>query len=298
MRPRARRLRRPLHHRQHDPAGGRRPARGDRDHAARRRVGRVHPLAVHLRGRVRRAPGGRGWRSAILALARRSRSATSCTASSGSCRSSSGSLAARPGAPGRRDGPRGRRPGLVALGAELPHEVARPGRREAAPDRPSRPPGVRCRPGASGSRAAPFPSTRARPMTFTRPRTRSARPADRRRARTSPPTCRRRARRIRRPTAAAPASADAAPPRPAARAPPPACRRLAPLALAVVALLAGAALFLSGFIARGADGDDAGDAVPSAGRSSRRSGTPTTRSPGATSARSTRRSWSRAPSTG
>ena len=59
-RPRRGRVRRPLHHRQHDPAGGRRPARGDRDHAARRRLGRVHPLAVHLRGRVRRAAGGGG----------------------------------------------------------------------------------------------------------------------------------------------------------------------------------------------------------------------------------------------
>ena len=54
-RPRPRRGRRPVHHRQHDPARGRRPGRGDRDHAPRRRLGRVHPLAVHLRGRARRA---------------------------------------------------------------------------------------------------------------------------------------------------------------------------------------------------------------------------------------------------
>ena len=53
-RPRHRRRHRPVHHHQHDPAGGPRPRRGDRDHAPRRRVGRVHPLAVRVRGRVRR----------------------------------------------------------------------------------------------------------------------------------------------------------------------------------------------------------------------------------------------------
>ena len=68
-RPRRRRGDRPVHHRQHDPPRGRRPGRGDRDHAPRRRVGRLHPLAVRVRGRVRRAPRGRCSRWRILAVA-------------------------------------------------------------------------------------------------------------------------------------------------------------------------------------------------------------------------------------
>ncbi len=54
---------RAVHHRQHDPTRGRRPGRGDRDHAARRRLGRLHPLAVRVRGRLRRACSGRSSRS-------------------------------------------------------------------------------------------------------------------------------------------------------------------------------------------------------------------------------------------
>ena len=53
-RPGDRRRDRAVHHRQHDPARGPRAGRGDRDHAPRRRVRRVHPLAVRVRGRVRR----------------------------------------------------------------------------------------------------------------------------------------------------------------------------------------------------------------------------------------------------
>jgi len=60
---------RPVHHREHDPAGRRGAGRGDRDHAARRRFRCVHPLAVHLRGRDGGSPGGR--RDADAALARR-----------------------------------------------------------------------------------------------------------------------------------------------------------------------------------------------------------------------------------
>ena len=55
-RPRDRRRHRPVHHHQHDPPGGPGPGGGDRGHAPRRRVGRVHPLAVRVRGRLRRAP--------------------------------------------------------------------------------------------------------------------------------------------------------------------------------------------------------------------------------------------------
>ena len=65
-----RRRHRAVHHRQHDPARGRRPGRGDRDHAARRRVGRVHPLAVRVRGR---ASSGCSGRVVTLGVLRRSR---------------------------------------------------------------------------------------------------------------------------------------------------------------------------------------------------------------------------------
>ena len=58
--PPRRRGHRAVHHREHDPPGGLRAGRGDRDHAARRGVGRVHPLAVRLRGRLRRVPGRGG----------------------------------------------------------------------------------------------------------------------------------------------------------------------------------------------------------------------------------------------
>ena len=58
-RARRRRDHRPVHHHQHDPPGGPRPRRGDRGHAPGRRVGRVHPLAVRVRGRLRRASSAR-----------------------------------------------------------------------------------------------------------------------------------------------------------------------------------------------------------------------------------------------
>ena len=51
-----RRGHRPVHHHQHDPSRGPRPRRGDRGHAPGRRIRRVHPLAVRVRGRVRRPP--------------------------------------------------------------------------------------------------------------------------------------------------------------------------------------------------------------------------------------------------
>ena len=56
---RRRRADRAVHHRQHDPARRGRAGRGDRDHAARRRVRRVHPLAVRVRGRPRGAARAR-----------------------------------------------------------------------------------------------------------------------------------------------------------------------------------------------------------------------------------------------
>ena len=57
--PRRRRADRAVHRRQHDPARRRGAGRGDRDHAPGRRVGRVHPLAVRVRGRARRACSAR-----------------------------------------------------------------------------------------------------------------------------------------------------------------------------------------------------------------------------------------------
>ena len=78
------RVHRALHHRQHDPAGRRRSGRGDRDHAARRGVRRVHPLAVRVRGGDGR-PARRGADARAALRSPPSRSAGSWSASSRCC---------------------------------------------------------------------------------------------------------------------------------------------------------------------------------------------------------------------
>ena len=144
------------------------------------------------------------------------------------------------------------RPWIVALRAELPDQV---GPAPGLPGRPSRTPGVRCRPGGPGSAAAPVPSTRTRPMT---PRGPELDPHD-------PPTDDVPAEPgapdvpdVPAKPSARPTSLSCRPMRPRRRRcpgrPPCPARRLArrvaalPLALAAVALLAGAALFLSGYM--------------------------------------------------
>ena len=260
--PRRDRGHRAVHHRQHDPPRRRRPRRGDRDHAARRRVGRVHPLAVRLRGRDRRA-ARRGARRSASCTSRPTRSAASWSASSRSCRSV---RLARPAtsscsssAPGSGLGD----PRLLGLGPDLPHPLSRPRDVHVTVE----PAGVASR--AAGVRlTAPSPSS-GDPYS-------SMLPPTQRPTRTAPSRARSRLRPRRRPSTPTPTSQ---PPtaRPAPPVAPPAASIL-PIALVVVAMLAGGALFMSGLLARPADRRRSRARRRARPTPSSRSGTPTTRS--------------------
>ena len=85
--PRRRGPDRPVHHREHDPARRGRTRRGDRDHAPGGRVGRVHPLAVRVRGGAR-GPAGRAHHAGAAGHRRGPAVAGDGRASSTSCRCS------------------------------------------------------------------------------------------------------------------------------------------------------------------------------------------------------------------
>ena len=118
-----RRADRAVHHRQHDPAGGRRPRRGDRDHAPRR-ARRTRSSAGRSCSRGRSSGCWAPWSRSGCCAPGPSRCARRWSASSTSCRSSSGRVGPGHGGARRRDGARARRPGILGVGPDVPHPIA------------------------------------------------------------------------------------------------------------------------------------------------------------------------------
>ena len=245
---------RAVHHHQHDPPGGRRPGRGDRDHAPGRRVGRVHPLAVRVRGGVRRPSSAP--RSTLAVLAGAAEPLDGFMVEFFQVLPLQiGSLDARPRDPGDGRRPRPRHPRLLGLGSDLPDPL---GTRGVAPLRPYlRRRGPRS--AAGGTFWLPVAPVTRRPSSLDSEATRH------RHALTASPISR---------------IGRRCPSRRSIRAlkPSPAASPILSVAVTVVALLAGSALFLSRLLGRPPDARSSRARRPPTGRRSSRSGTSTTRS--------------------